>query len=409
MKKNVWIFILTALFIFLTRSILLGAVLEPILSKKLTDLFGMPVTIRGLQVDPLSGHVQAAHVVFMNQPEFAPKPHLDVQGIWFDIDWRALKKKHVLIETIFLKEPFYFIDRIMTPRGPNNNVSTWVDHIEGPEEENRTGGSSGWKVTIHRMVLHNGTFIFHDRSSQESAKKLVFQKLDGALMGFEWPSDPSRFDQRLKLRGTLGEKYPAPFLIEGTADFATSKVGFDLQGEVPEGHVVDHGFLWEGLPVQVLDGKYGLKVYTLCKFRQLKSTSLLQLKSLRVMPRVSAGGLMWGLPMMATVGFLQSQKTIQLKVTVHGDIKDPQFEFPKAFRKAFQEALARHTRAGIRMIRVGSSRIASETQEIMWEAPTRFMTGIGKMTGRVTGRVPAMGSEPRQSPPGESEKNQKTP
>ncbi len=395
MKKITWIFLLAAFFIFLTRSILIGAVLEPILSKELTNLFGMPVSIRGLRADPLYGRVWASRVIFMNQPEFAPGPHLDVKGLKFDIDFWALTQKRVLIGTIFLNEPYYFIDRIATPKGPNNNVSTWVDHIEGPEDSSSTNsGPSQWKVSINEIVLHNGTFILNDTSSEEARKKLVFEKLNGSLVGFKWPSDPAQFPQHVRLQGTFGEKYPAPFWIEGVANFSTSKVGFDLKGEVPEGHVMDHRLLWEGLPVQVTDGKYQLRVHTFCKLRNLKSESLLKLESLKVTPRASAGGLMWGLPMMASIGFLESQKAINLKVSVHGNIKDPKFEFTKAFRKAFQESLARRTQNGLGLIRKGSAKIASGTEDLMRQTPTRLAEGWEKMTNLVSTVVPRMGIMP---------------
>ena len=86
-KKAFWIFLLMLFFAYLTHDRLIGLALQFPLESKLTDLFGMPVTIKGLRVRPLAGKVTAARVTFLNQPEFEAGPHLDVQGIDFDIDF----------------------------------------------------------------------------------------------------------------------------------------------------------------------------------------------------------------------------------------------------------------------------------------------------------------------------------
>jgi len=160
--------------------------LEPRLEKVLTDLFGMSVTIQGLQVDPLTGRVEASYVVFQNQPQFAPRPHFEIQGMKFDLNLGALREKQVLIGEIHLKEFVYFIDRISTETGVRNNAKTWYEHIQGrkkKENPNREKDSKKWVIQIDKLRLNRGTFIFRcldappDRSVSSSRPSSLLQCL----------------------------------------------------------------------------------------------------------------------------------------------------------------------------------------------------------------------------------------
>ena len=242
MKK--FLFVLACLFsLFLVFMVtvdrLVGMYLEPRLETRLTELFGMSVSIQGLRVNPFAGIVRASRLTFMNQPEFADKPHLDVEGLHFDIDLLALKQHQVKIRRIYLNKPFYFIDRTLTPEGPRNNVTTWFLNIKQkvhkakPKELSKQEPSAPWKVQIGRIQLNNGTFIYHDRIKEGSEKKFVFKNIKGYLSKFEWPtSDPSYLSQGVRVKGHFGESYSAPFWIDGFANFATRHVGFDLNGEI---------------------------------------------------------------------------------------------------------------------------------------------------------------------------------
>ncbi len=387
MKKGIWISFLVLLFVIITHDRFLGVILAPRLEKKLTRLFGMRVEIHNLRAS-LLGRVKAGRVVFWNQPEFVPGPHLDVEGLDFDIDIPALFQKSVKIREIRLNRPFYLIDRIPTPEGPRNNVITWYHHMkslqeEGPDESSELPGRE-WRVAIGKISLRDGAFTFQDRSSKEAEKKFVFQKLDGALANFEWPTpDPSYLSQTVTVHGTFGEHYPAPFEITGRANFATGDVSFDLTGLIREGLLVEHKRLWEGSSIQILDGTFELRSRTICLRDQLQSHNDLILKSPRVAPGPSAVDKVWGLPMAGAMGFLQNQKTIYLKVPVRGDISDPQFEFHQAFRNAFQQALARRTKAGISLIADGTAKLAAQTRTVVQKTPTTLADGFGKITSMV--------------------------
>ena len=113
MKKGIWVSFLVLFFIAVTHAHLAGAFLGPRLEKKLTWLFSMPVEIHNLRVNVL-GRVKAGQVLFWNQPEFVPGPHLNVEGLEFDLDIPALFEKTVKIREIRLNRPFYLIDRIRT-------------------------------------------------------------------------------------------------------------------------------------------------------------------------------------------------------------------------------------------------------------------------------------------------------
>lgn len=388
MKKGIWISFLVLLFVFLTHDRLVGMVLAPRVEKKLTWLFGMPVTLKDLRVGIL-GHVSAGRVIFRNQEEFAPGPHLDVESLHFNIDLPGLLQKRVDIGEIQLNRPYYFIDRILTPEGPRNNVITWWRNIKGIKEaasKHRGPSTDGrrWSVRISKIRLKNGTFIFHDRSSREGEKKFVFQKLDGYLGDFEWPTpDPSYLSQSVKVRGTFGEHYPAPLIIEGKANFATGKVSFDLIGKIDEGLLVEHKRLWEGSSIQILDGTFELRSRTICLRKELQSYNDLTLKSPRVATGPSATDKVFGLPSAAALAFLQNQKTIRLKVQVHGNISDPQFGFHHAFRAAFQQSLARRMKSGISLITDGTAKLAAQTGTVVRKTPGTLAEGFGKITSMV--------------------------
>ena len=391
LKKLLWFFLLLFLFLILALDRLIGFALESKLEKTLTDLFGMPVTIEGLRADPVSGRVSARRVTFMNQPEFLPGPHLDVKGIRFCIDFRGLLfDKRVDIKMIDLEQPFYFIDRIATPEGPTNNVITWYHHIKDSPEEDEPDTSAAapdskpaekhWRVILRRINIHQGTFVFQDRSSEESEKKYVFEKLDGYLAGFEWPSpNISLLSQEVKVYGTFGQFYPAPIEVHGRANFATSQVSFDLEGNIKEGLLLEHRRFWEGSSIRILDGRFQLKSRTLCIKRELQSHNELVLKSLKVAPGPSATDKIWGLPVAGAIGFLENEKVINLKVNVHGDITDPQFEFHRAFRAAFQDSLASRTKNGIGLLTAAPTKLAVQTKDIVQETPARLVNGLEKI------------------------------
>jgi len=128
MKHFFLILLLFAIFYVFASDQLIGMIVDPRLEKTLTNLFDMPVTIRGLRIRPFLGRVQASGITFMNQPQFAARPHFDAQTIHFDIDFLALRNKEVKIGTVTLDQLVYFIDRIATDEGPRNNVKTWYRH-----------------------------------------------------------------------------------------------------------------------------------------------------------------------------------------------------------------------------------------------------------------------------------------
>lgn len=363
---------------------LLGIAVEPVLEGKLTSLFGMPVQFQSLKANPFTGWVKASSVQFLNQAGFPPGPHLNVKELEFRIDFPELyQEKHVLISILLLTRPLYFIESV--PFGKKDsisNVKTWVRHIkkkksQGQEKrkEEQEEGEKKWKVTIDEIVIRDGTFIF--KKEGKNRKKFVFQGLNGFLKGFEWPTpDPAFLGQEVQLEGAFGEER-APMSLKGRANFATSRVSFNIQGEIQNGDVEKHPFLWEGLPMKVRGGKFFLKTKIVCVKRQLEADSVLVLNSLELAPKQSASTLIWGLPVMAAVGFLQKEKAIHLQVPVKGDISDPQFGFTAAFQKAFQDSLNRYTKTG---------------NEMLTAAPKRVFGEIGKISNSIVRNMPSLPS-----------------
>ncbi len=381
------------LLLIVTVDRLVGMVLEPRLETTLTELFGMSVSIQNLRVNPFAGLVRASRLTFMNQPEFADKPHLDVEGLRFDIDLRALKDHQVKIKKIYLNKPFYFIDRVTTPEGPRNNIKAWLLHMK--QKRHKAGGeaspkapSKPWKVQIGKIQLNEGTFIYHDRSKEGKEKKLVFQRLKGYLSEFAWPTgDPSYLSQGVRVKGRFGETYPAPFWIDGFANFATRRVGFDLNGEIRHGRVNEHRGLWEGLPVEIVDGEFDLKSHTVCFDRKLDSDNELILEALKLKAGSGATDKIWGYPLKGWIAFLQDQQTVRLEIRLRGDIADPKFKLYHAFQQSFQDGLKKKSQSGLRLLTngagklvEGTQKLAAQTPQLVLETPTKIVDGLGKIT-----------------------------
>lgn len=124
-RKLIFSGILIFVFFVFTLPRAVGLYLEPKLEKNLTELFGMKVTLEHLHGQPFSGHVWAERITFWNQPQFSNRPHLDIRGIEFDIDYWALRDKRVIIRNAVFNHPFYLLERIATPEGTKNNIVTW--------------------------------------------------------------------------------------------------------------------------------------------------------------------------------------------------------------------------------------------------------------------------------------------
>ncbi|MDD5216829.1 MAG: DUF748 domain-containing protein [Candidatus Omnitrophica bacterium] len=388
-----------AYFVFAGR--LVGAYLEPVLEKKLTEIFGLEVEIKDLKAHPFPGFASATHMVFHNRPQFDTRPHFDIPGISFDIRYPDLLDKHVNIGHAVFKRPVYLIETVSTPDGSLNNITDWVRHIDawnGEDDEPAAGegqpASSAapppkrWQVDIRKIELRDGTLIISDRSGKGAARNFVFKRIDGALTGFRWPAgNPPRLDQRVALRGVCGEKVRAPFWAGGKANFATGNVSFDLRGDIHNGSLQDYSFLWEGLPVEIVDGRFDLKAHVVCNMRKLESQNVLVMKDLKIRPVSGPVQMIWGIPFQGWLAFLQNQKTLTLEIPVEGDITDPDFRFYKAFQDAFQDALQRYVLQGINLFTKTAStavKLAEGTPGVVFKTPAKVVEGLGKITTAVT-------------------------
>lgn len=390
--------VLLALFIalYFNAKHVIGTFLDPVLEAKLSDLFGMPVTIGKLSVDPITGLVKARDVTFKNQPNFSDKhPHLDVKKLEFNIDFRKLKEKDVRIHKVILTDALYFIDRVAgKDEEATNNVTTWYDHMKRDIRKSRKKRPplaegelppKRWSVSIQSIEIRNGTFIFEDSSGGGIPKKLVFQKFDGVLKDFKWPTaDPSFLEQEVKIRGMYGQKKLAPFWIEGWANFSSGQVSFDLEGQIKGADALEaHGF-WEGLPIVILKGEFDLSSHTMCLRRELTSTNTLTLKSLRVKPGPSASNKIWGVSLTTWMLFVQDQKEITLEIPVRGNITDPKFHFLSAFSNAFQKSLQQKSVSGVKFFAKSATSLAGQTPGIVKETPSLLTGGFGKITTIIT-------------------------
>jgi hypothetical protein len=121
------------------------------------------------------------------------------------------------------------------------------------------------------------------------------------------------------------------------------------------------------------------------------------LHNLNVKAKRTASALFWGLPLLGSIRFLETQAAIDLHVPVEGDISDPKFGFTPAFRRAFQESLARYTQAGIKILR-SPVRLVAERGEAVVEAPAKIVGNLMRNAAPLL-PVPMGGQAPAENPP----------
>jgi hypothetical protein len=344
----------TAFILFLFRGLLVGQFLEPKLERKLTALFAMPVQIRGLQADPLTGNAYAELIEFRNQPQFSSRSHLYARGVDFKIDFLALRQKKVLIRDLTFDRLFFLIERIRTPWGTYSNIGNWVKHIKNKKRKadlkNPREDETTWTVSIHPIKIKNGTFVFYVTEDNRVLKKFVFHHLEGKLRGFKWPTrDKSQLTQYVKVQGMLGEEPPAPFSVEGMANFSTKKVGFDLKGSVEGGSLSEYPSFWRGLPIKIQDGKFNLETHAISRLGELSAFNRLELQNVVGNVKPASENLFWGIPVTTLIRFLESQNTILMDLPIRGTLSDPDFGFAESLRNVFQNSLVRHLQNGFRL------------------------------------------------------------
>lgn len=396
MRARGYVILLVLILIAFKADHVLGFFLEGFLENKLSDVFDMPVEISGLTAHPVTGHVTARRIVFHNQPGFLQRPHLDGRELSFDIDWQALRRKYVRIGNAHFGKLDYVIEKTYAGRKGIHNITTWLRHIqrrnrERKEKRQKAGiaeSGKSWRTRIGRIAFDDGSFTYERYRGGRLEFGMAFVRLKGFLSGFDYPTeDPSRLTQQVYLEGFFGEKGRSPFKVTGMANFATSHVSFNLYGEVPEGYLEAHPQLWEGLPVEVRGGTYGLTARALCVERKLTATTQLVLHSPELVSGPGVTDKIWGLPLSASVGFLKNQDTVHLTIPVRGNLTDPKFDINRAFQKAFQEALSRKTRSGFEAIGKGSRQIVDQTRVLVGQTQERLVKNIEKIGSLVS--VPA--------------------
>lgn len=237
-------------------------------------------------------------------------------------------------------------------------------------------------MDIGRIELYNTTFIYDSRV--EPQKKLVFTNIYGYLDNFKWPSPhPEEMKQDVRLYGKMGEMYPTPFWVEGKADFATSRVSFDLEGLLSGGNLLDYRSLWKGLPVEFTGGSFDVKLDAECLFKEMVSENQLIIKNLKAKAGESAGDKIWSIPVKAWLGFVQNQKELELNIVVEGNVTDPEFMMDDAFDSAFRESLKTKTQNGFKAFQHAGSMLASGTKSIFTGTSSEVAEGLGKVTSSV--------------------------
>jgi len=366
-----------------THTLLLGRFLKPVLERTLTSLFGMPVGLESLQADIFTGQVTASGLDFHNQPEYSDAPHLWVRRLEFTVAVRALLDQQVVISRADFYEPYFLIERRKTQDGKLTNIVTWVRHIKAWKAGRPKGppGGKGWTVEIPVINIHGGTFIYDDRTNPLLENRFVFDRLEGGLEGFQWPTEsPVNLTQAVTLKGFFGAERPAPFEITGNANFATREVSFDLQGKTTQGKIGEYKRFWKDVPIDVHEGSFDLQIRMICVQKMIRTRTHLRLYDLKVFPGARPTEFFLGLPYTTALGFLQSQKEIHLRVPVSGWIQDPKFEFNRAFGQAFQKSLTKKIQGSLKAIKATPLILAEQTGKVVTETQAKISSGLGKIT-----------------------------
>ncbi len=376
-----FIFLLGLALVLFLRTSIIGMALEPFLEQKLSYLFGTKVSMRVLRIDPFNGKVKIKEFIIDNQPEFSDRPHFKT-GLEFTISFSELFRKHVLIDSLILHNGYFLIEKNIHENGDEiTNIRTWINHMKalgGSEEEQKPEEKKegGWKVTLNRQVLDNVIFIYESYYLKNHGlfKRYAFENLYGELVGFEWPTpDPGKLTQPVSARGFIGMTRPAPVWAKGMANFASDTVSFDLTGEIRGGSMTEYQFFWTGLPVKVVKGEYDLYAHAVCDKGRLKWDNDLIIRNLRLKNKRTASAFIWGLPIQASIRFLESQKTIELKVPVEGDVTNPAYD--PGLGRAFQEALTRYTQTGMKALKMPVKLMARTGEEVV-VAPVKVVEKV---------------------------------
>ncbi|MSR77681.1 MAG: DUF748 domain-containing protein [Candidatus Omnitrophica bacterium] len=396
MKKKRYVFlvyffllaVIATAWIYAKRARLLGATLQPIIEQSLSRVLDMQVKTDGLHFDPVSGEISCEHFTIMNPREFSRTPHIDLSRISAWVNVRELFHKKVIIDEVVLGRLDYRMERIMFDGNTRSNCRVMSWHIKdfrkrhpAPLASNsETGSREKWQIEIKKIMIWDGSFYYRNRITSED-DDLQFKPLHGHLMNFTFPArDEKTLNQDVLLEGSFGKEHSVPFQILGKANLTASNIGFDLTGRISEGPVNEYRHYWSGLGVRVKDGAFTLDVKADYKNEYFDATNTLELKSLKLSPGKTVVSQIWGLPIVAVIKFLESEKMIKLHIPVHGDITDPEFEVSQAFRKAFRVSLKQHTRSSLGALKEGTSMIASGATK----ASEKIIAGVGAVTDIVS-------------------------
>jgi hypothetical protein len=333
--------------------------------------FGMPVSIESVFYNPRSKILILKKVRFSNQYGFSSSDHLRIDELKAKIDLRQIiEQKHVDIAHLHLKRPYFLIERIADGDQRKSNIGTWISHIKSEINSKRkavvdNADHRRWHVTIDKAEITEGVFEFDGFEDNDYS----FKELEGNMEGFEWPTtNPQNLYQDLAIKGKLGKINGAPFKIEGQANFGTSLLNFDLRAHVEEADLIEYERFLKNFPMTFTAGRFDLSIWMKCENRIIDTKTELKLYQLSVKPEEKIKDVVFGVPMISAMKFIETEKNIVLNIPVSGKIKDPNFKFDKAFRDAFQQALIGYLLAGAKMFVKAPLKIAGEATKQMGKA-----------------------------------------
>lgn len=370
MRLLIRCFFYLSLLLFICFSLATEVFLPRYFEDLLQRLFGMPIRIESIQVNPFSGRGTASRVEFVNPEGFSRAPHFLAERLHFQIHWTRLFKKSVDMDYVYLEDLYFLIEKRIKGETRRSNLMHWVRHIkEWKAQRRRNSKSSGptkWTVSIKRIEIHNGVFVYDSRRDFDTLQQYRFDRIYGVLTDFKWPSaDYAAMNQTLRLTARIGEEYPAPLEIHGRADFATKHVSFDLEGMIPDGDVREFERFWSHLPVRVESGSFRLNTRFLCVDKNLETQNVLEIRNLDVRTHGNPIDRLWGVSWVTMIKFLESKELVTLDVPVTGMVNNPNFEYSRAFSDAVKKNMSQYVNSGLKVFVEAPAQIAAQTKELV--------------------------------------------
>ena len=280
----------------------------------------------------------------------------------------------------------YIIEKKQIDKKIISNLGHWLTNIKERNAKKRERRIAlniptkpPWRVKIRKVEIKEGIFVYNYHSTTENYE-ILSPKFRGYWSGFDRPffikegedfPGSEKWTEDIYLKGLLGEKTKAHFLISGKTQFSAG-ANFYLDCKITGGALTDYPFIWKGLPGKIKGGTFDLVSKFNCIKGSLDVKNKLSLKSLEI-NKSTATEKIFGLPVDVFLGILKDNKQIDLSIHIKGNVRDPKFEFFRSFSSALQKALFHKIKYGFGTVGKGAAKVVGGVGD-------QIMSGLEKIT-----------------------------